>query len=455
MEIVLYLLIAVASLAAGFFFARTQTGNRISELERRNAALETERNALVSAAQEARTQQGAQESVIAELRRDKEQSILQLNRELSEARARVQALQERLETQKQDFEQVRKGLLEDFRNLGNKVLKENSQDFRRMSQEQLEETLKPLREKLHEFGTKVETSHVEQVRYQSVLQEQIKQLTSLNQEVGQEAKNLASALKGDSKMQGNWGEGILETILERSGLLRDQFFFREQTFMDEEGNRYRPDVIVKLPGDKFLIIDSKVSLTAYEQYYNTEDPAQQQQYLNAHIASIRSHVRQLAAKDYSNLSGLENTPDYVLMFIPLEPAFNLALRSAPGLFEEALDKKIVLVTTTTLLATLVTVRSIWRQENQQRNVLEIARLAGSLYDKFVAFTEDVRKVGKQLGDAQKTYGEAMNKLVEGKGNIIVTAEKIRTLGAKTSKEIDGKWLDRAGTQELNPGPDSL
>ncbi|MFO0398335.1 MAG: DNA recombination protein RmuC, partial [Sphingobacteriia bacterium] len=369
----------------------------------RIASLETELQYLHSQLATHTQQLQQREAQLGALQQAKGELEVALNSQLSQRMAHIQALEERLQTQKEDFRTLWANQIEQFEALSQKVLKENSQQFRLMSQEQLDHTLKPLQQRLQEFGSRVEASQKEQVAYHSQLAERIKHLTELNQQVGQEARQLAQALKGDKKMQGNWGENILEMVLERSGMLKDQFYLREEVYKDAEGRSFRPDVVVKLPGRKGLIIDSKVSLVAYEQYYNAEEAAEQARHLRAHTESIRTHIKLLAEKDYSMLEGLAHSPDFVLMFIPLEPAFNLAVSSDTGLFEYALSKKVVLVTTTTLLATLTTVASIWRQERQQQNVEEIARLAGSLYDKLVGFTEDMIKIGEQLDRAKDSY----------------------------------------------------
>ena len=308
------------------------------------------------------------------------------------------------------------------------------------------ELLNPLREKLGEFEKKVEESNKENVRMNSSLGEQLKNLKELNQQITKEAENLTRALKGDTKAQGNWGEYILESILERSGLVKGQEFIVQES-TTTEGGRLRPDVVIKLPDNKNIVIDSKVSLVAYEQAINAETEEERSLNLKMHVQSIKNHIKQLSAKDYQKLYGVEGL-DFVLMFIPIEPAFSTALQAESDLFNQAYEKQIVLVSPSTLLATLRTVANIWRYEYQNRNVLEIAKQAGDMYDKFVNFSEDLIKLGQQMDTSKKTYSDAMNKLVDGNGNLVRRAEKLKSLGAKTSKQMNDKLLDRSDDSRL-------
>jgi len=258
--------------------------------------------------------------------------------------------------------------------------------------------------------------------------------------ITKEAENLTRALKGDSKTMGGWGEIILESILEKSGLEKNREYFIQQRYTTDEGKRLQPDVVVKLPEDKNIIVDSKVSLVAYERYVN--EPEGKDIHLKKHIQSIRNHLKSLDIKTYQKLYSI-NGLDFVLMFIPIEPAFSLAIQTEPALFNEAYDKNIVIVSPATLIATLRTIANIWKNEYQNRNALEIARQGGDLYDKFVAFSEDLKTVGKTLNTTQKVYADAMNKLVEGRGNLVSRAQRIKTLGAKTSKVLDERLIERS------------
>ncbi|MHB1277352.1 MAG: DNA recombination protein RmuC [Bacteroidia bacterium] len=350
-------------------------------------------------------------------------------------------LQQRMAEQKEELEKLNERMSLQFKNLANEILEEKSKKFTDQNKINIGELLNPLREKIGEFEKKVDESNKENVRMNSSLGEQLKNLKELNQQITKEAENLTRALKGDTKTQGNWGEFILEKILERSGLVKGQeFIVQESTTM--EGGRLRPDVVIKLPDNKNIVVDSKVSLTAYEQAMNAGDDVERAMHMKMHVQSIKNHIRQLSSKDYQKLYGVEGL-DFVLLFIPIEPAFSSALQAESDLFNQAYEKQIVLVSPSTLLATLRTVANIWRYEYQNRNVLEIARQAGDMYDKFVNFSEDLIKLGVQMDTSKKTYSDAMNKLVDGSGNLIRRAEKLKELGAKTSKQMNDKLLDRS------------
>ncbi len=267
-------------------------------------------------------------------------------------------------------------------------------------------------------------------------------LKDMNQQITQEAKNLTQALKGQTKTQGNWGEFILESILEKSGLEKGREYYVQESFTSESGRRFQPDIIIKLPENKSIVVDSKVSLVSYERYISSDSENEKQNALREHINSIRSHVKNLSSKNYQNLYQLESL-DFVLMFMPIEPAFALAVQTDASLFNDAFEMNIVIVSPTTLLATLRTITSIWRQENQNKNALEIARQSGALYDKFVGFTEDLISIGKKMDDAKNTYSSAMNKLVDGSGNLVRRVQRIKELGAKTAKQLPNSLLDRA------------
>jgi len=350
-------------------------------------------------------------------------------------------LQRRMEEQKGELEKLNERMTLQFKNLANEILEEKTKKFTDQNKTSMGELLNPLREKLGEFEKKVEESNKENVRMNSSLGEQLKNLKELNQQITKEAENLTNALKGNTKTQGNWGEYILESILERSGLIKGQEFIVQES-TTTEGGRLRPDVVIKLPDNKNIVIDSKVSLVAYEQAINAETAEERALNLKMHVQSIKNHIKQLSAKDYQKLYGVEGL-DFVLMFIPIEPAFSTALQAESDLFNQAYEKQIVLVSPSTLLATLRTVANIWRYEYQNRNVLEIARQAGDMYDKFVNFSEDLIKLGQQMDTSKKTYSEAMNKLVDGSGNLVRRAEKLKSLGAKTSKQMNDKLLDRS------------
>ena len=353
-------------------------------------------------------------------------------------------LNDKLREQKEEIEQLQIRLTTEFENIANKILDEKSQKFTHQNQENLNTILNPLKEKIKEFEERVEKTYITETKERNLLTEEISKLRELNLQLSADASQLANALKGDSKTQGDWGEYRLEMLLERAGLTKDVHFETQQSFKDFDGNDKRPDFIINLPENKQLIIDSKVSLTAYESYYNAENEADRNNYLKAHISSIRKHIKDLNSKKYEQLYQI-NTPDYLIMFVPIEPAFAIAVQEDSNLFLEALDKNIVLVTTSTLLATMRTVAYIWKQENQRSHVLEIAKQSGLLYDKFCLFIDDLQEIGKRLNSAQSAYEGAMNKLTESKkfGDTLVgRAERIKELGANASKSIPKEFLDK-------------
>lgn len=353
-------------------------------------------------------------------------------------------LNDKLREQKEEIEKLQVRLTTEFENIANKILDEKSQKFTHQNQENLNTILNPLKEKIKEFEERVEKTYITETKERNLLTEEISKLRELNLQLSADASQLANALKGDSKTQGDWGEYRLEMLLERAGLTKDVHFETQQSFKDFDGNDKRPDFIINLPENKQLIIDSKVSLTAYESYYNAENDTDRSNYLKAHISSIRKHIKDLNSKKYEQLYQI-NTPDYLIMFVPIEPAFAVAVQEDSNLFLEALDKNIVLVTTSTLLATMRTVAYIWKQENQRSHVLEIAKQSGLLYDKFCLFIEDLQEIGKRLNSAQSAYEGAMNKLTESKkfGDTLVgRAERIKELGANASKSIPKEFLDK-------------
>lgn len=355
-------------------------------------------------------------------------------------------LQQKLLEQKSEIEELQQKFTKEFENLANRIFDEKGKKFTEQNKEKLSEILNPLKEKISEFEKKVEESSKESIKGHSSLKEQLEMLRQMNQQITQEAKNLTEALKGQTKTQGNWGEFILESILEKSGLVKGREYSVQESMVTESGKRYQPDVIINLPENKSIIIDSKVSLIAYERYISSEDENERAKALRDHILSIRSHLKNLSSKNYQSLYNL-NSLDFVLMFMPIEPAFALAVQNDANLFNDAFEMNIVIVSPSTLLATLRTIASIWRQENQNRNALEIAKQAGALYDKFVNFYNDLLDVGKKLDAAKDSYEEAMKKVHDGRGNLIAGIERMKQLGAKASKSIPPTALNRALTDE--------
>ena len=355
---------------------------------------------------------------------------------------RYQALEEKLVFQKNEFEQLEKRFKLEFEKLADRIFEQKSQKFTTQNQHNLDAILAPFKTQIKAFEEKVDQTYKDESKERISLQAEIKQLVSMNKQLSDDANNLASALKGESKTQGDWGELRLEMILQKAGLTKGIHYSTQGGFRDEEGALKKPDFIIHLPEDKHLIIDSKVSLTAYEQYFNANSEADRAVFLKQHIQSLKKHIQDLSGKSYQKLEQI-NTPDYVMAFIPIEPAFTLAYQHDESLVEEALAKNIVIVTTSTLLATMRTVSFIWKQENQKKNVLEIAKKSGELYDKFVGFVDDLIDVGKRMDSAKKSYEGAMNKLSQGKGNLIRRADAMKQLGLATNKSLPQTLTDRA------------
>ena len=367
--------------------------------------------------------------------------VIDLSTDLSRTQAEAANLLERLQSQKGEIEDLQKKLTEQFQNIATRILHDSSQLIQQQHKEKLEDVLNPLKERIQEFEKKVDSTHRENIKDSQSLKEQILNLQKLNQTIGEEAKNLTTALKGQGKTQGNWGEMILETLLDKSGLTRGREYTVQEIVTDEQGKRYYPDVIIHLPENKKIIIDSKVSLVAYERYCNATDEKQRESLLKEHIGSLRKHIKELSAKNYQNVEELLSL-DFVLMFIPIEPAFSLAVGADMGLFNEALERNIVLVTPSTLLATLRTIANMWKQEKQNRNALDIARESGALYDKLVGLMNDLIDVGNRIKQTQTSYEEAMKKLYTGSGNLLARVENIKKMGAKTTKSMPQPLLDR-------------
>lgn len=357
-------------------------------------------------------------------------------------------LLERNKEQKQEVEQLQEKFTKEFENLANKILEEKTVKFTEQNKENLKNILSPLQDRIQLFEKKVEDTHKESIDYHAALRQQILGLREMNEQMSKETINLTKALKGDSKMQGNWGELVLERVLEKSGLEKDREYFVQQSHTTEDGNRVFPDVIINLPDGKKMIIDSKVTLTAYERFINEEDDNLKNQHLKEHVVSINRHVEQLGNKNYQDLYQMES-PDFVLLFIPIESAFAVALNEDTTLYNKAFEKNIVIVTPSTLLATLRTIDSMWTNQKQQENAIEIARQAGALYDKFEGFVSDLIKIGKKMDEAKIEYGNAMNKLVDGKGNLVNSVEKLKKMGAKAKKALPEAVLKRANDSNEN------
>ena len=366
--------------------------------------------------------------------------------QLSKKEADFENLWERNKEQKEEVEKLQEKFTKEFENLANKILDEKSNKFTEKNNENMKNILSPLQDKIQLFEKKVEDTHKESIDYHAALRQQILGLREMNIQMSKETINLTKALKGDSKIQGNWGELVLERVLEKSGLEKGREYEVQQAFTTSEGNRVFPDVVINLPDVKKMIVDSKVSLTAYEKYNNEEDDILKVGYLKEHVNSIKRHIEQLGNKNYHDLYQIQS-PDFVLLFIPIEPAFAMALNEDNSLYNKAFEKNIVIVTPATLLATLRTIDSMWANQKQQENALEIARQAGALYDKFEGFVADLIKIGKKIDETKTEYSGAMNKLVDGKGNLIVSVEKLKKMGAKAKKTLPENIVNRAEKEE--------
>ena len=372
--------------------------------------------------------------------------------QLSKKEVDFENLWERHKEQKAEITELQEKFTKEFENLANKILEEKSAKFTEQNNENMKSILLPLQDKIHVFEQKVDQTHKESIDYHAALRQQILGLSEMNAQMSKETLNLTKALKGDSKMQGNWGELVLERVLEKSGLEKGREYEVQQSFTNTEGTRVLPDVVINLPDGKKMIVDSKVSLVAYEKWINEESEILKSDFLREHVLSIKRHVEQLGSKNYHDLYQIES-PDFVLLFIPIEPAFAIALNEDSTLYNRAFDRNIVIVTPTTLLATLRTIDSMWSNQKQQENAFEIARQAGALYDKFEGFVTDLVKIGNKIKDTKTEYENAMNKLVDGKGNLISSVERLKKMGAKAKKSLPENIITRASntdeSQSLN------
>ncbi len=451
------LIVLVASLIVGFFI-----GKFIAVLGKKNEllTLQNEKNALTERleihTENQLTSEQKLEKQLINLKSDfefKEKQMLQekesirrekefLNAALSKRNADFENLQIRNHEQKEEVSKLQEKFTKEFENLANKILDEKSMKFTQQNKENITNILSPLQERILTFEKKVEETHKENLTTHASLKQQIIGLQDLNEKMSKEAVNLTRALKGDNKVQGNWGELVLERVLEKSGLEKDREYFVQQNFTREDGSRAMPDVVIHLPDGKRIIIDSKVTLVAYERLVNELDEQLQEVYLKEHVASLKKHVDQLSAKNYQDLYAIESL-DFVLLFVPIETAFSIAINKENNIYNQAFEKNIVIVTPSTLLATLRTIDTMWNNEKQQRNALEIAKQAGLLYDKFEGLVKDLTGIGKKMDDTKKDYNSAMNKLVSGSGNLITSVEKLKKMGAKAKKALPENILTRA------------
>ena len=429
MEITLLIIGLVTGLIFGWLLAMFRAKSNTGKIEERASILE----------------QGRKE---AEANLSSERNkVIELNKFNSTLDTENKNLEQRLAEQKGELEELQQKFVKEFENLANKIFEEKTNKFSEQSKANLAEILNPLREKISEFQNKVEETNKESIDRNAALRQQLHTLKEMNQQMSLDAQNLVRALKGDSKTQGDWGEIQLERILERSGLRKGEEYSIQESFTTDDG-RKRPDVIINLPEEKKIIIDSKVSLMDYERFVSAEAEEDKNVNLKAFINSVRKHIKDLSEKKYQNLFDAGSL-DFVLMFIPIEPAFSLAIQFGENLYVDAYDKNIVIVSPSTLLATLRTIANIWKQEYQNRNVLAIAKQSGALYDKFVGFVDDLVNVGNRIDQAKSGYVDAMKKLSEGRDNLVGKAERIKKLGAKTSKSLPQSILNRAEIEDEN------
>ncbi|WP_395076671.1 DNA recombination protein RmuC [Flavobacterium sp.] len=444
-DIFLFLIIFIIALSIGIYFgkiifsAKSKAEKLVLEENLKNLILQNnvDKTFLTTQLQQSNSEKE-------QFRNEKEA----INIQLTKKEADFENLWERNKEQKEEVEQLQEKFTKEFENLANKILEEKTNKFTEQNKENMKNILSPLQDKIHLFEKKVEDTHKESIDYHAALRQQILGLSEMNAQMSKETLNLTKALKGDSKMQGNWGELVLERVLEKSGLEKGREYEVQQSFTTQDGNRVFPDVVINLPDGKKMIVDSKVTLTAYERYINEEDDALKPIYLKEHVNAIKRHVEQLGDKNYQDLYNIES-PDFVLLFIPIEPAFALALNEETTLYNKAFERNIIIVTPSTLLATLRTIDSMWANQKQQENALEIARQAGALYDKFEGFVADLIRIGKKIDESKVEYSGAMNKLVEGKGNLITSVEKLKKMGAKAKKSLPDSIINRAENNDNN------
>ena len=390
----------------------------------------------------------SKEEALVQLQISSAQEVAGLKGQLNAATEKLDTIQKLHQEQKAEAEKSKEAMKNEFKVLAESILEEKKKQFKTTNSEELDKLLAPFKQKLEDFEKTVKDNHEKEVKSTSALMENIKSLKDMNDKLSEEASGLAKALRGDNKKQGNWGEFVLERALEMSGLQKDKEYFVQNSETTDEGRRLQPDVIIQLPGNKKIIIDSKVSLVAWDNFINAENEDDATLHMKALSTNVQAHIKNLSDKDYPQLYG-GDTPEFVLLFIPIEAAFMEVTKYDQGLYEFAFSRKIIVVSTSTLLATLKTIAMAWRQEKQTKNVMEIAEAGGKLYDKFVGLSEDLKKLGSQFQTAQNTYQDTMNKMLDGRGNLITQVEKLKKLGSKTKKELDNRMVDRAELGEYS------
>jgi len=434
--LILYIVLSVLSGAAlAWLIMRGRIAGTRAEFQEQISKLDKEAGILMERLQSCQSENQKLALELSSERQTREDIAISLAKQGAD----FENLQEKLKTQKAELEDLQKKFSTEFQVIAQKILTENSSVFTSLNQKNINDILVPLKEKIDKFEKKVEDTYQKGLVEQTQLLGAIENLHKLNIQISQEANNLTRALKSDSKKMGNWGEMILDRILEQSGLEKGKEYFTQYTDRSEEGTILRPDVVIRLPEKKHIIIDSKVSLIAYDRFVNSSEDTEKDRWQKAHVESVREHIKGLSEKSYADAVTLDS-PDFVLLFMPLESAFSLAIQHDPELFNFAWQRRIVIVSPTTLLATLKTVESIWKHEKQTQNAMEIARQGGSLYDKFVNFIADLEKIGGQINSLQNTYQDAHKKLTSGKGNLVRQAEMMKKLGIKTEKSMADKLL---------------
>ncbi len=437
-EMFLFFLLAAICLLFGAFL-----GNFFARLKHKSETAKLEERLQNAYSQEERFNEtlGKLTSQNESLRLEREQLNIQLSRQSAE----FDALSSELIKEKTRFETFEKDFNDKFENLAHKIMVEKTEKFTLANKANIENILKPLNQKIKDFEEKIGKSNEDFIRGHAALGKQLQFLNEQNIKISEEANNLTRALKGDSKAQGNWGELILERVLEKSNLIKDREFFVQKAYTGPEGNKLLPDVVIHLPNDKRMVIDSKVSLVAYEKYVSEEDEKQKEKYLKEHIKSLNNHILQLSSKKYEDLHGSQS-PDFVLMFIPIEPALYLAQNRDSSFFYSAFQRNILLVSPTTLLSTLRTIDALWSNEKQQQNAVEIAKHASSLYHKFKILLDDLETLGNRIDSTQNAYTGAMKKLT-GNQNLIKDIDQLEKLGVSPKEKIKSTWLKKADTDE--------
>ncbi|PJB14267.1 MAG: DNA recombination protein RmuC [Flavobacteriales bacterium CG_4_9_14_3_um_filter_32_8] len=426
------ILILIIGIAVGFALGwLLKKNNPDNELNDTNANQLNETIASLNARIEAAKDNYKEQKDKIDTLSQQKDNLISDNSQLKEAN---QNLEHKLKEHKDEVEQLQKKFTTEFENIANKLLKQNSTDFAEANQKRLSEILNPLKENIKTFEQKVGDNYEKELKERTSLIEQIKSLEKLNTRMSEDAHNLTRALKGDNKIQGNWGELILGKILESTGLVEGEEYITQYSTTNDEGSRIQPDILIKLPENKHIIVDAKVSLIAYQDYINTDDKEEQILHLKNHVISVKNHIKGLSEKHYTTGKGIDS-PDFVLLFMPIESSFGLVMRADNELYQFAWDKKVVIVTPSTLLATLRTIASVWKQDKQTKNAIEIARQAGALHDKFIGFIEDMEKIKKSLDQSKDSYDKAFSKLKSGSGNLIDATLKLEKLGAKTKKQI--------------------